>query len=75
MATTQATLDAQYGVHDYALGDLLRRGAKGKLHLRECPFCAADPNRLRYHFEEQESRPDHIIDEHAEEEWIWERLT
>lgn len=71
MATTQATLsEGRYGTHEYDRGDLLRHAGKGKVYLRECPFCASDPARPRYHFKAQESRPEHIRGEHAGEGWV-----
>jgi len=59
----QAALD-EFGVHDYELGDLLREH-NGKLSLTECPICATDPTRPRYHFRRQESRPAHFADVHG----------
>lgn len=59
MATSQQTTLGRFGVHEYELGDLLRQDGS-KLHLTECPFCAMNPNRPRYLFERQESRPDHF---------------
>jgi hypothetical protein len=64
MATnTQTTLE-HYGTHPYQLGDLLREGPSGKLSLSECPLCRMDPERPRYHFSAQESRPKHFRDKH-----------
>lgn len=64
--TRQATID-RFGVHEYERGDLLERRESGrstKLLLTECPICAADPQRPRYHFREHESRPKHFRESH-----------
>lgn len=66
--TRQQRLGGNYEVLDYDLGDLLVDTATGsnsqKLSLVECPMCATDPQRPRYHFREQESRAAHIAAEH-----------
>lgn len=66
----QTTLPLHYGVHEYELGDCLvdkGAGRSRKLILRECPICASDPRRPRYHFGEHESRPEHIRAAHGGE--------
>lgn len=63
-ADEQTRLVDDFGVHTFELGDLIREGPTGKLSLRECPLCAADPERPRHHFRVQESRAFHIYGEH-----------
>lgn len=63
----QTRLSDTYGVHEYALGDLIREGPSGKLALTECPLCASDPSRPRHKFAEQDSRATHFEREHGPE--------
>jgi hypothetical protein len=62
MGTTQQTF-REFGVHHYQLGDCLKdisSSSSEKLILVECPLCASDPTRPRYHFDDHESRPKHF---------------
>ncbi|AFH22469.1 hypothetical protein OSG_eHP27_00085 [environmental Halophage eHP-27] len=71
MATSQQATLGEFGVHHYERGDLLRDTGTGRatrLMLTECPFCASDPHRPRYHFSEQESRADHIASVHGQKD-------
>jgi hypothetical protein len=60
--------DYSPGVYEFSRGDLLEVTQNGtgskKVRLRECPFCAADPERERHHFAAQESPASHVHNEH-----------
>lgn len=71
MATRQTHAEqtqlGTYGVHEFGRGDLIEENKSAsslKLRLQECPFCAADPNRPRHHFETQQSPAAHVATEH-----------
>jgi hypothetical protein len=72
MATRQTHAEQSklgtHSVHDFGRGDLLEdtsNGSSPKYILSECPICASDPNKPRYFFDEQESRPNHFAKKHT----------